>query len=30
MSEATAVVVGVGPGLGSALVDAFANEACRS
>ena len=26
MSEATAVVVGVGPGLGSALVDAFANE----
>ncbi len=26
MSEATAVVVGVGPGLGSALVDAFADE----
>lgn len=26
MSEATAVVVGVGPGLGSALVDAFAGE----
>ena len=26
MNEGTAVVVGVGPGLGSALVDAFANE----
>lgn len=26
MSEATAVVVGVGPGLGSALVDAFSDE----
>ena len=26
MSEATAVVVGVGPGLGSALVDAFVDE----